>query len=87
MTLKLFYVRIFVMSKKDEKNAQIGMWKYWLGIAVASFLAICSYLVTQIKVLDSWLILVGCFAIMGLFVAIVFITLRINKHIRDLRDL
>ena len=37
------------MSMKDEKNGQIGMWKYWLSVAVASFLAISAFLVTHIK--------------------------------------
>lgn len=75
------------MSMKDEKNAQIGMLKYWLGIAVASFLAIGSYLVTQIRILENWLILVGSLVLVGLFFAIGLITKNINKHIRDLRDL
>lgn len=75
------------MSMKDEKNGQIGMWKYWLSVAVASFLAISAFLVTHIKELENWLIITSCLALVALFVSVVVSTLRINKYIRDLRDL
>lgn len=75
------------MSALDEKKSQIGIWKYWLSVVVATALVIGAYLVKNIRILEDWLILVGSFTIIGLFVAGVFITIRINKHIRDLRDL
>lgn len=75
------------MSMKDEKNGQIGMWKYWLSVAVASFLAISAFLVTHIKELENWLIIISCLVLVALFVSVVVSTLRINKYIRDLRDL
>lgn len=63
------------------------MWKYWLSVAVASFLAISAFLVTHIKELENWLIIISCLALVALFVSVVVSTLRINKYIRDLRDL
>lgn len=75
------------MSMLDEKKSQIGMWKYWLSVAVASFLAVGAYLVTHIRDLEDWLILVCSLALAGLFVSIVISTIRINKLIKDLRDL
>ena len=75
------------MSMKDKKNKQIDMLKYWLSILVAVFLAIGAYLATNLKELSDWLILTGSLSLVGLFVNIIFLNQRINKHIDDLEDL
>lgn len=75
------------MSMKDKKNKQIDMLKYWLSILVAVFLAIGAYLATNLKELSDWLILTGILSLVGLFVNIIFLNQRINKHIDDLEDL
>lgn len=75
------------MSMFEKKNKQIDMLKYWLSILVLTFLGIGAYLVTNIKNVDDWLIVVSCFSLIGLFVAVVLITQRINKLIDDLEDL
>ena len=75
------------MSMKDTKNRQIDMLKYWLGILVASFLGIGAYLVTHIETLQNWLLLLSCFALICLLVAIVVVNQRINRLINDLKDL
>ena len=75
------------MSMKDTKNKQIDMLKYWLGILVASFLGIGAYLVTHIETLQNWLLLLSCFALICLLVAIVVVNQRINGLINDLKDL
>ena len=72
------------MSMKDKKNKQIDMLKYWLGILVAVFLAIGAYLATNLKELSDWLILTGSLSLVGLFVNIIFVNQRINRHIEDL---
>lgn len=75
------------MSMKDKKNKQIDMLKYWLSILVAVFLAIGACLATNLKELSDWLILTGSLSLVGLFVNIIFLNQRINKHIDDLEDL
>lgn len=76
-----------VMSMLDKKNKQIDMLKYWLGILVAVFLAIGAYLATNLKELGDWLILTGSLSLIGLFISIIFVNQRINRHIDDLEDL
>ena len=71
----------------DKKNKQIDMLKYWLGILVAVFLAIGAYLVTNFRALEDWIILTSSLSLVGLFVAIIFVNQRINRHIDDLEDL
>ena len=75
------------MSMKDKKNKQIDMLRYWLSILVAVFLAIGAYLATNLKELSDWLILTGSLSLVGLFVNIIFLNQRINRHIDDLEDL
>ncbi len=75
------------MSMLDKKNKQIDMLKYWLGILVAVFLAIGAYLVTNFRALEDWIILTSSLSLVGLFVAIIFVNQRINRHIDDLEDL
>lgn len=54
---------------------------------MAVFLAIGVYLATNLKELSDWLILTGSLSSVGLFVDIIFLNQRINRHIDDLEDL
>lgn len=54
---------------------------------MAVFLAIGAYLATNLKELGDWLILTGSLSLIGLFISIIFVNQRINRHIDDLEDL
>ena len=50
------------------------------------FSDICVFGYTYQRV-ENWLIIISCLALVALFVSVIVSTLRINKYIRDLRDL
>lgn len=43
------------MSKLDKKKEKIGILKFWLGIAVATLLAIIGWAVTNFGKIEFWL--------------------------------
>lgn len=75
------------MSLKDVKKEQISMLKYWISVIVATFLAVAGFLIINVKSIDEWLIVVGCFCLVFLFVVGFFANQRVNKRIEDLKDL
>ena len=87
LTLKLFYVRIFVMSMLDKKKEKISALKLWLGIAVGALLAVIGFLATNLRQIEDWLIITGSFAIIALFNFAYLLNRKINRLIDDLEDL
>lgn len=75
------------MSKLDKKKEKIGILKFWLGIAVATLLAIIGWAVSNFGKIELWFLIVCLFTIIGLCAVAVFISRKINQHIDDLEDL
>ncbi|MCX2716735.1 hypothetical protein OQH61_03180 [Helicobacter sp. MIT 21-1697] len=75
------------MSKLDKEKEKIGILKFWLGIVVATFLAIGGWLATNIHKTESLLLVCGSLSLIGLFIAGFLLNKRINKHINNLEDL
>ena len=75
------------MSKKDKVKEKIGVLKFWLGVAVATLLAIIGWAVTNFGKISVWFLALSLFIIICLCVASVVISRYINKHIDDLEDL
>lgn len=75
------------MSKKSEIKEQISIFKFWLGIVVATFLAIVGWVATNYQRAETWL-LIASSVLCIIFVGVAFwIHSKINKKIRKLRDL
>lgn len=68
------------MSKLDREKEKIGLLKFWLGIVVATFLAIAGWLATNLHRAHSLLILCSFISLLGLFVAAYLLNKRIAKE-------
>lgn len=75
------------MSKLDEAKEKINNLKFWLGIVVASFLAILSWAITNYDTISFLLLSLSFIAVILLVIAIIILQKNINKKIKDLRDL
>ncbi|MDE6958873.1 hypothetical protein LS72_010240 [Helicobacter apodemus] len=75
------------MSKLDEMKEEINNLKFWLGIAVATFLAILGWSITNYETISFLLLSFGFVAVIFLGVAIILLQKNINKKIKNLRDL
>lgn len=75
------------MSKLDKEKEKIITLRFWLGIAVATLLAIVGWSITNVAKLEIWLLVLSFLAAVCLVVVIVLLTRQINKHIDRLEDL
>ncbi|EAI3581728.1 TPA: hypothetical protein VCM63_001950 [Campylobacter coli] len=66
------------MAKIDELKEELGILKFWLGITVATLLALIGWSATNYQKAD-WFLLVG--AVICIFIAIGFLIV-INKKIK-----
>lgn len=74
------------MSKIDKEKEKITTLRFWLGIAVATLLAIVGWSITNVARLESWLVILSLLAVICLAVVIILLTRQINKHIDRLED-
>lgn len=75
------------MSKKDKVKEKIAILKFWLGIVVATFLAIIGWSITNYSKIEILLLILSFIAMIFLGVAITFLSKMINKKINELEDL
>ncbi|MGX2983605.1 hypothetical protein [Helicobacter sp. 23-1045] len=75
------------MSKKDEVKAQIGIFKFWLGVVVATLLALIGWCATNYQNVETWLLILSLVLSFVCFILIVWIYNKINKKIKKLRRL
>ncbi|EPN3000698.1 hypothetical protein ACTWU3_002035 [Campylobacter coli] len=73
-----FFSYNFFMAKIDELKEELRILKFWLGIVVATILALIGWIATNYQKAD-WLILVG--AGFSIFISICFLII-INKKIK-----
>ena len=75
------------MSKKDDIKEQIGMLKFWLGVLVATLLAIIGWAITNYESARGWLLIAAPVASVFILVLIVWILKMIDKNRKKLRKL
>ena len=75
------------MSKKDKIKEKIGILKFWLGIIVATLLAIAGWVVTNYAKAGFWLITMSFVATIILVFLAVVLSQKINNKIDKLEDL
>lgn len=68
------------MSKLEGLKEDLNVLKFWLGICVASFLAIIGWLATNYNKTELWLIILGCLALITFAIVVFFI----NKKMREI---
>lgn len=75
------------MSKIDKVKEKIAILKFWLGIAVATFLAIIGWSITNYSRIEILLLILSFLATIVLGIAIILLSRMINKKINELEDL
>lgn len=81
------YVTIRAMSKKDKVKEKIIGLRFWLGIAVATLLAIAGWAISNFEKINTWLFFLSFVAVIFLCVISILITRRIDKHINKLEKM
>ena len=72
------------MSKENRLKEELGILKFWLGIIVATFLAIAGWSITKYAEI-SVLLLVGAVVVLVVLAFLVFvINKRMNKFLDEI---
>ena len=75
------------MSKKDKIKEKIIGLRFWLGIAVATLLAIVGWVATNYQKAEMWLVVASfVLAVICACLAIIFVR-KIDRRIDELEDL
>ena len=75
------------MSKLDREKEKIGVLKFWLGIIVATFLAIVGFCITNYEKINIYLLFLSVFSAIFLVVVALLLSIRIDRKINKLEDL
>ena len=72
------------MAKIDELKERLTMLRFWLGIVVATFLAISGWCITNYTRTDLWLIICALLLLFFLLIIAFFINKAIDKKCKDI---
>lgn len=75
------------MSKKDKIKEKIVSLRFWLGIVVATFLAIIGWCITNYTTIEFWLLSLGFMAVISLGILALLLSKKIESKIEELEDL
>ncbi|HEF3559990.1 TPA: hypothetical protein R9122_001672 [Campylobacter upsaliensis] len=75
------------MSKLDREKEKITSLRFWLGIVVATLLAIIGFCVTSYEKISIYLLLLSIFSAIFLLIVALLLTIKIDKKIDRLEDL
>lgn len=75
------------MSKKDKIKEKIVSLRFWLGIVVATFLAIIGWCITNYATIEFWLLSLGFMAVIFLGILALLLSKKIESKIEELEDL
>ena len=75
------------MSKIDKVKEKIGLAKFWLGVVVASLLAVVGWGITNYAKAELWLLILSLFCVASLGLLGYLLSKYINKKINELEDL
>lgn len=75
------------MSKKDKVKEKIIGLRFWLGIVIATLLAIIGWVVTNYQKAEFWLVVFAFLTAMFLVVLAMAFSIKIDKKVDELEDL
>lgn len=75
------------MAKIDKHKERLTMLRFWLGIVVATLLAIIGWSITNFSKLETWLLLLSLLSIVFLVLVVIWLSIYIDKKIDELEDL
>lgn len=72
------------MSKLDGLKEDLKFLRFWLGISVASFLAIIGWIATNYNKTELWLLVASSFVLIVFVIVIFLITKKMRKIIKKI---
>lgn len=75
------------MPKLDEAKERLGLLKFWLGVIVGSFLANVAWIATNYEDADNLIIIGSFLVIIGLVVAFLIISQKIEMKLKEIGEL
>lgn len=75
------------MPKLDEAKERLGLLKFWLGVIVGSFLANVAWVATNYEDADNLIIIGSFLVIIGLVVAFLIISQKIEMKLKEIGEL
>lgn len=72
------------MSKLDGLKEDLKFLRFWLGISVASFLAIIGWIATNYNKTELWLLVASSFVLIVFVIVIFLITKKMRKTIKKI---
>lgn len=75
------------MGKLDKAKEKIGILKFWLGLIIATLLAIIGYCITNYEKINFYLLILSILSAAFLAIIALLISNKINKKIDELEDL
>lgn len=74
------------MPKLDGLKEEIGIIKFWLGIAVAVFIAIGGWLINNYKIANNWILFASIIALLFLIFAIFLLNKAMIKKAQEIKN-
>lgn len=74
------------MAKIDKLKEQLGILKFWLGIFVATFLAIIGWSITNYAKAPLWILVGAGILSLSLICAIYFVSKKISTKISQIGE-
>lgn len=75
-----------IMPKLDGLKEDLGILKFWLSIAVASFLAVIGWLVTNYNKAELWLVITAVILLLGFAIVVFLINKKMRKIIKRIYE-
>lgn len=74
------------MPKLDGLKAELDIIKFWLGIVVATFLAIGAWLVNNYQTANNLLIFSAIIVLSSLFCAIILLSQKMKRIAKEIKN-
>ena len=75
------------MSKKDKVKEKIIGLRFWLGIVIATLLAIIGWVVTNYQKAEFWLLIMSFICALACLCSAWWLVRKIDKRVDELEDL
>jgi len=72
------------MSQLNKVKESINLLKYWLGIIIATALAVAAWVFDNLNKIEDWKIVSASLVLAALFISVYFINKRIIARIDEL---
>lgn len=74
------------MAKIDELKEKMSFLKFWLGVVIATFLAVSGWCINNYKSADFWILICAFILLVLLLFIVVFLCRLATKLFKQIRD-